>query len=149
MAEDPTELVRRIFEDATTAHTRFAEAGLDRVKEAAAAISRALATGHKVLVFGNGGSAADSQHFASELVGRFEVERGGLPAFALTTDSSVVTSIANDYRLPAGLRAPGEGARCTSRCGLRNLDERPFPERRTWTRGGQSGGPSDGRPDGS
>ena len=51
----------------------------------------------KILVCGNGGSAADSQHFAAELVNRFEVERPGLAAIALTTDSSVLTSIANDY----------------------------------------------------
>ena len=51
----------------------------------------------KILVCGNGGSAADSQHFAAELVNRFEIERPGLAAIALTTDSSVITSIANDY----------------------------------------------------
>jgi len=51
----------------------------------------------KVLICGNGGSAADSQHFAAELINRFEVERPGLAAIALTTDSSVLTSIANDY----------------------------------------------------
>src|SRR5512142_2366402 len=51
----------------------------------------------KILVCGNGGSAADAQHFAAELVNRFEIERPGLPAIALTTDSSVLTSIANDY----------------------------------------------------
>ena len=51
----------------------------------------------KVLICGNGGSASDSQHFAAELVGRFEKERKGLPAIALTTDSSILTSIANDF----------------------------------------------------
>ena len=51
----------------------------------------------KVMIFGNGGSAADSQHIAAELVGRFKIQRKGLPAIALTTDSSVVTSIANDF----------------------------------------------------
>lgn len=53
---------------------------------------------HKLLICGNGGSAADAQHLASELVNRFEMERPGLPAIALTTDSSVLTSVANDYR---------------------------------------------------
>ena len=57
----------------------------------------ALANNGKVLVCGNGGSAADAQHFAAELIGRFERERPGLPAIALTTDSSILTAIANDY----------------------------------------------------
>jgi D-sedoheptulose 7-phosphate isomerase len=57
----------------------------------------ALARGGKIVVFGNGGSAADSQHFAAELVGRFRVTRRALSAIALTTDTSVITSIANDF----------------------------------------------------
>lgn len=57
----------------------------------------ALAAGRKILIAGNGGSAADAQHFAAELVGRFMMERRGLPAIALTTDSSILTAVANDY----------------------------------------------------
>ena len=57
----------------------------------------ALSNGNKILACGNGGSAADSQHFAAELVGRFERERLPLPALALTTDSSIMTAVANDY----------------------------------------------------
>ena len=64
---------------------------------AAAAIVDALGRGGKLLLFGNGGSAADAQHVAAELVGRFERERAALAAIALTTDTSVLTSIANDY----------------------------------------------------
>jgi D-sedoheptulose 7-phosphate isomerase len=64
---------------------------------AAQAIDEALAAGGKVLAFGNGGSAADAQHFAAELVGRFMRERRGLPAIALTADSAILTSVANDY----------------------------------------------------
>ena len=60
-------------------------------------IADALGRGGKLLVFGNGGSSSDAQHMAGELVGRFELERGALPAIALTTDSSVITSISNDY----------------------------------------------------
>ena len=60
-------------------------------------IVRALRSGKKLVVFGNGGSAADAQHFAAELVGRFEKERPGLPAIALTTDTSAITAIANDF----------------------------------------------------
>ena len=57
----------------------------------------ALANGGKILACGNGGSAADAQHFAAELIGRFERERPGLPAIALTTDSSILTAVGNDY----------------------------------------------------
>lgn len=64
---------------------------------AAETIARSLQSEGKVLSCGNGGSAADAQHFSSELLNRFEMERPGLPAVALTTDSSTLTSIANDY----------------------------------------------------
>ncbi len=60
-------------------------------------LSDALQQGNKILVFGNGGSAADAQHLAAELVGRFKLERRGLPAIALTTDTSILTALANDY----------------------------------------------------
>jgi D-sedoheptulose 7-phosphate isomerase len=63
----------------------------------AAAITDALRHDRKLLIFGNGGSAADAQHFAAELVGRFELERRGWPAIALTVDSSALTAISNDY----------------------------------------------------
>mgnify|MGYP000039712916 CR=1 FL=1 len=63
----------------------------------AAACIKALKAGNKALFMGNGGSAADSQHLAGELVSRFAFDRPGLPAFALTTDSSVLTAIGNDY----------------------------------------------------
>jgi D-sedoheptulose 7-phosphate isomerase len=64
---------------------------------AAAAMREAVLSGRKILVFGNGGSASDAQHFAAELVGRFQRERRALPALALTTDTSVITALANDY----------------------------------------------------
>ena len=60
-------------------------------------MSDALRAGKKLLVFGNGGSASDAQHIASELVGRFQRERAALAAIALTTDTSILTSVANDY----------------------------------------------------
>lgn len=69
----------------------------DQVEAAGAAICAALAQGNKVLFCGNGGSAADSQHLAAELVGRFVKEREALPAIALTVDTSALTAIANDY----------------------------------------------------
>ena len=62
-----------------------------------AAVQRTLREGHKLLLFGNGGSAADSQHIAAELVGRYRRERRGMPAIALTTDTSILTSVGNDY----------------------------------------------------
>jgi D-sedoheptulose 7-phosphate isomerase len=68
------------------------------IADGAATLVHSLLNGHKILSCGNGGSAADAQHFSSELLNRFEMERPGLPAIALTTDSSTVTSIANDYR---------------------------------------------------
>ena len=71
------------------------------IAAAAGAMIRALLTDRKILVCGNGGSAADAQHFSSELLNRFERERPGLPAIALTTDTSTLTSIANDYHFEA------------------------------------------------
>jgi D-sedoheptulose 7-phosphate isomerase len=94
---DPVVAIRTIFEDAIAAHRRFAGDGLHSVAAAAAAIISALSSGRKVLLFGNGGSAADAQHLAAELVGRFEKERPPLAALALTADSSVMTAISNDY----------------------------------------------------
>jgi D-sedoheptulose 7-phosphate isomerase len=69
----------------------------DAIFEAAGLIASCLRTGGKVLFFGNGGSAADAQHLAAEFVGRFVRERAGLPAIALTTDSSILTAVGNDY----------------------------------------------------
>ncbi|WP_303721354.1 D-sedoheptulose 7-phosphate isomerase [Malonomonas rubra] len=67
------------------------------IAEAARLTAEALANGNKVLVMGNGGSAADAQHLAAELVGRFLRERRALPAIALTTDTSILTAVGNDY----------------------------------------------------
>lgn len=67
------------------------------IEEAATLIVEALKQGNKVLFFGNGGSAADAQHWAAELSGRYKVERGGLAGIALTTDTSALTAIGNDY----------------------------------------------------
>ena len=60
-------------------------------------IISSIEQGHKIVLFGNGGSAADAQHIAAELIGRFKIERNSLPAIALTTDSSIITSLSNDY----------------------------------------------------
>src|SRR5262245_22503743 len=88
--------VRRHFEDSIA--TKQAAVVLAPVIAAAAAtMTRCLLEDGKILSCGNGGSAADAQHFSSELLNRFELERPGLPAVALTTDSSTLTSISNDY----------------------------------------------------
>jgi D-sedoheptulose 7-phosphate isomerase len=90
------ERVRQHFLDSIAA--KQAAIGLaPTIAAAAALMTRALLEDGKVLSCGNGGSAADAQHFSSELLNRFELERPGLPALALTTDSSTLTSIANDY----------------------------------------------------
>lgn len=68
-----------------------------KIEEAAKIIIDAFESGHKLLIFGNGGSAADAQHIAAELVNRFKMDRNPLPALALTTDTSIITSAGNDY----------------------------------------------------
>ena len=67
------------------------------IEKVASLLAGAFRSGNKLLVMGNGGSAADAQHFAAEIVGRFKLERRALPAIALTTDSSILTAIGNDY----------------------------------------------------
>jgi phosphoheptose isomerase len=90
-------VVQAVFDETIALHRRVRDTVQEAIVDAAAAIGSALAAGGKVLVFGNGGSATDAQHFAAELVGRFERERVGLAVLALTTDGSVLTSVANDY----------------------------------------------------
>ncbi|HEX29597.1 TPA: D-sedoheptulose 7-phosphate isomerase [Candidatus Poribacteria bacterium] len=76
---------------------RIVERMVDQIAEAADMLVQSLRKGGKVILFGNGGSAADAQHIAAELVGRFKMERRALPAIALNTNSSVITAIGNDY----------------------------------------------------
>lgn len=94
---DISERVTNIF----TSHIITAQAALDEIKtdivDAATLMTNALLADRKILSCGNGGSASDAQHFSSELLNRFERERPGLPALALTTDTSTITSISNDY----------------------------------------------------
>ena len=79
------------------------------VAAAVTALEEAFAKGNKLLVMGNGGSAADAQHFAAEIIGRFKLERPALPAIALTTDSSILTAIGNDYGFDAVFSRQVEG----------------------------------------
>jgi D-sedoheptulose 7-phosphate isomerase len=85
-----------VLRETAAAHERMA-ANVAPVVTVVDAIARSLRQGGSVLVFGNGGSAADAQHFAAELVGRYERERKAWPAIALTTDSSALTAIGNDF----------------------------------------------------
>lgn len=82
--------------EAARAHDKAA-ADVAGIIRAVDALVTALRQGRKVLAFGNGGSAADAQHFVAELVGRYEVERRAWPAIALSTDTSVLTAVGNDY----------------------------------------------------
>ncbi len=75
----------------------FEANSLDTIAAAAEAITKAIKQNGRLYICGNGGSAADAQHIAAELVGRFECERKGLPVIALTTDTSLITSVSNDY----------------------------------------------------
>ncbi len=92
-----TKRVSKLFDDSAETKQQSKKVLAKPIAEAAQAMVNCLLHDGKILVCGNGGSAADAQHFAAELINRFEVERPGLPAIALTTDSSVLTSIANDY----------------------------------------------------
>jgi D-sedoheptulose 7-phosphate isomerase len=89
--------IRAIFEASAKARDVFLAEGAADLERAVELIAGALREGRKLLLFGNGGSAADAQHIAAELVGRFKRERKGLPAIALTTDTSALTAISNDY----------------------------------------------------
>ncbi|MFA7387185.1 MAG: phosphoheptose isomerase [Thiohalobacteraceae bacterium] len=95
---DPLARITQHFNDSIQAKQQALNAVAPGIAHAAEAITRALLNERKVLTCGNGGSAADAQHFSSEMLNRFEMERPGLPAIALTTDSSTLTSIANDYQ---------------------------------------------------
>jgi D-sedoheptulose 7-phosphate isomerase len=97
------ELVRRTCDEAAALHQRVAAERADVIAQAAGVIRQALTSGRKVLVFGNGGSAADAQHFAGELVGRFgaATERRGLPALALVSDPAILSAVANDFGFAA------------------------------------------------
>jgi len=91
--------INKIFEDSLKVKNEFIsnEKNVDAISEAALAMIKCFQAGGKVIVFGNGGSASDSQHLAAELVIRFEKERKALPCIALTTNTSSLTSVANDY----------------------------------------------------
>lgn len=115
---------RRIFRDSIATKRRFLRDNLAQLVHVVDVVCDTFRSGHKLLLFGNGGSAADAQHIAAEFVNRFRMERRPLPAIALTTDSSALTSIANDYsydqvfsKQVEALGAPGDAAIAISTSG--------------------------------
>ncbi len=95
--EQIDDIIKRIFRESIQLKETFLRDNIDKIVRVVDVITEALKKGNKILLFGNGGSAADAQHIAGEFVNRFLIERPPLPAVALTTDTSVLTSIGNDY----------------------------------------------------
>jgi D-sedoheptulose 7-phosphate isomerase len=91
------DIILNILEESIRVKHSFINENLDSIVKGADILASCLASGHKILLFGNGGSAADAQHIAAEFVNRFQIERPPLAALALTTDTSIITSIGNDY----------------------------------------------------
>ncbi len=90
-------IIQKSVDDSITAKKNFFANQVDEIESCASMWASALKQGNKILLFGNGGSAADCQHIAAEFVNRFQIERHPLPAVALTTDTSIITAIGNDY----------------------------------------------------
>ena len=95
-SQEAARLAEKAFAATIALHDRM-RVNLGSTLLAAATMLEAIKAGHKLLLFGNGGSASDAQHMSAELVGRFQRERAAIAAIALTTDTSILTSIANDY----------------------------------------------------
>jgi len=91
------ERIIKAFEESVDVKRRFVQEHVDRIVQVAHVIAAAFRDGHKVLLFGNGGSSTDASHIAAEFVGRYHRERRPLPAIALATDMAAITCIANDY----------------------------------------------------
>lgn len=91
-----TSRINKIFDDSANVILESKKISAD-IQKAVDLIIKCYKKGGKVIIFGNGGSAADAQHFAAELIGRFQLERQSLAAIALTTDSSIITALGNDY----------------------------------------------------
>jgi len=94
---DLTAHLKLHFDEGVELRRKMAETLPAEIARAGTALATAMKVGRKALACGNGGSAADSQHFAAEMVGRFERERPELPAISLATDTSILTAVANDY----------------------------------------------------
>lgn len=94
---DIEDIILRTFKESCHLKEVFVNENVIRIVKIVDVITDALKEGKKILLFGNGGSAADAQHLAAEFINRFIIERPPLPAIALSTDTSVITSISNDY----------------------------------------------------
>ena len=94
---DHRKMMKEQLKESAELKAKVVEACMDDMVRAAEALISALKKGNKVLLFGNGGSAADAQHIACELVSKFRLERKGLPAISLTTNTSIMSAISNDY----------------------------------------------------
>lgn len=149
---DHLERVRQIFDEHLVVAQRTRESLMAEVEALGVALADAVEGGGKLIVFGNGGSAADAQHFAAELTGHFSMERQPLAAVALTTDTSALTAIANDYsfadvfaRQAIALAAPGDLAVGISTSGraenvIRGVEAAKARGATTWALIGGTGG---------
>ena len=90
-------IILNILNDSIKVKDKSIKQNIDIITEAVGFIAKCIESGNKILIFGNGGSAADAQHIAAEFVNRFEINRPPLAAIALTTDTSIITSIGNDF----------------------------------------------------
>ena len=90
-------VIESILADSLRTQKAGVEKNIENLVQTANALTACIKAGHRIYIFGNGGSAADAQHIAAEFVNRFRIERAPLPATALTTDTSILTSIGNDY----------------------------------------------------
>ncbi len=150
--EDPLERTGAIFDEHLLVAQRTRQSLMGEVEALGAALADAIERGGKLLVFGNGGSAADAQHLAAELTGHFAIERDPLPAIALTTDTSALTAIGNDYsfddifaRQATALAAPGDLAVGISTSGraenvIRGMAAAKARGAQTWALTGGTGG---------
>ena len=118
MKPTPKEYILATYEESLAAKKQFVEQNIDKIIKACELISGSMKSGRKLMIVGNGGSAADAQHMAAEMIGRMLIERNPLPAMALTTDTSNITAIANDYSYEAifekqvqGFPSPDTGSR--------------------------------------
>ncbi len=91
------EIIFNILEESIRVKEAFVRNNADIILKGADMLAKCIGSGHKIMIFGNGGSAADAQHIVAEFVNRFQIERPPLAALALTTDTSIITSIGNDY----------------------------------------------------
>jgi D-sedoheptulose 7-phosphate isomerase len=116
--------LKETFEESVAVKQQFFQENQDSILGACELISSAMRQGNKLMICGNGGSAADAQHMAAEMIGRMLIERNPLPALALTTDTSNLTAVANDYSFEVvfekqvqGLGRPGDVLLCISTSG--------------------------------